>query len=364
VAGLRAKRPQEQAPSAGLTAFKSPSPLMVKISRMLGVRHGHRTGSTLLGVHQIATVPTGAVFWLACGFGVALYYSSKFQVNVGYAMAFGGFTMLMTSAWFSFFSMRGVRMTARPVARACHAGETMRFQIEIEETLGRKRRDLILHAGRQQFAVSVGARSCVTVEFDAPTQHRGSLLAPMIKLSTLYPMGLWNTHHLWTPLQEGDVYPLPEDNAPPLQGLESESGDGGSSSDLNDHGDALVSMRQYRAGDSPKRVAWRTFAKTDGRVMATKQSQSGAQRVDDLWVDEAAVAHIHHAEQRLSRLCAWLHQAHDSGQTYGFKACGVVLEPTSGPDHLHQCLRLLAMAAGAQKIVAFENATTPRKAPV
>jgi uncharacterized protein (DUF58 family) len=344
--------------ASDLTGLKPPTGIATKMPLLMGgIRHGKRSPETILGIHEVATVPMAAIAWLALGFGFALYNSSKYQINVGYAIAFGGFTILMSSAWASYLAMRGLRMNSQPVAEPCHVGQNMVFKFEVQDLIGKRRKHLIVHAGAKQYAITIEPKSRVIIEFEAPARYRGSLSAPMIKLSTPYPMGIWNTHHLWIPLQKGIVYPKAEEGAPPLAGTQNDDGDGANSSQLSDHGDALVAMRAYRAGDAPNRVAWRIYAKSDGQTMATKQSEMGGQQMQDLWVEEDALGHLANPERRLSRLCAWLHQANATGRPYGFKAAGVSLEPSTGQDHLQRCLEALAKSAGAQDCVAFKEAS-------
>ncbi len=77
--------------------------------------------------------------------------------------------------------------------------------------------------------------------------------------------------------------------------------------------------------------------------------------MQELWIEEDALGHIANPEKRLSRLCAWLYQANATGQLYGFKAAGVLLEPSKGHEHLKRCLESLAKAAGSEDCVAFKE---------
>lgn len=324
----------------------------------IGVSHGKRSPSSLLGVHQISTVPSISVLWLSLAFGITVYFASRYQINVGYAMAFSGLTVLMSDAWMSFLMLRGLSLKAEDKAGPCHAGEAMNFSIQIEETLGKRRRHLLIEIGPTQYEVALNPWGKVVLSFQAPAKHRGVLLAPMIRIGTPYPLGLWNTHHLWAPTQKGLVHPEPEPNAPPAYGLSDGNGSDGQAHDARLDGDSLVSLRSYRPGDSPRRIAWRLYARSGGTTLATKETESPGSKAEDVWIDEATLGDVGPNEHRLSRLCAWVLQAAESGIPYGLKTQGSTIDPATGPEHRSACLAVLAMASGHRTETAFATKKT------
>ena len=49
------------------------------------------------------------------------------------------------------------------------------------------------------------------------------------------------------------------------------------------------------------------------------------------------------AEARLSQLCRWVLDAHSTGEAYGLRLPGLVIEPNMGPAHRERCLNALAL---------------------
>lgn len=328
--------------------------LAKRLFGILGAMHGKRASEEILGIRQVATSPMSSVFSLAGAFGVMLYYASRFQINVAYALGFFGVTTLVITAWMSYRVLSGLKLSTSKDSSSCTAGEMMKFSFCIEELQGRARKNIIVHAAGQQYEITIKPLSKIVINFEARSLTRGTLLAPMTKISTPYPMGLWNTHHLWYPDQKGFVYPKQETNAPLISGPMDNGNNAGGASELGDHGDSLISLRAYQSGDSLRRVSWRVYARSGGSILATKQSESPVSSIKELAIDESLVEHIANPEKRIERLAAWISQAHIFGAPYSFKAFGVNFAPASGDSHWRECMEVLATAKGAQNLVCDE----------
>ena len=208
-------------------------------------------------------------------------------------------------------------------------------------------------AGEQEFELQLEPGGSMVIEFAVPTNSPGKVLAPLIKLGTPYPLGIWNTHHLWAPKQELIVWPRAEVAAPALSGLNDKDSQAQGGRRPLEGGDGFSMLRPYRTGDGIRRVAWRVYAKTDGRSMVTRLGEDSAGGRHDLWIEEAAVAGLAGVPARVARLAAWVQQAHASGTPYGLRAFGTEVEPSSGQEHLHRCLDILALAPGHRIEVAY-----------
>lgn len=345
--------PQIKGAGKPASAPKGPKTLR-KLNDSFGVRQGRRSAQTELKLHEIATAPTIAVAWISMALMALLYNASRFQINLAYGVAFLGATSLLASAWIGFLNLRGLRLSTMPTAPSVTAGEVVRFTVVIEEQLNKRRRQLIVAAGEQEFEIALEPHGQVEVQFTAPASHAGRLLAPIIKISTPYPLGIWNVHHLWAPRQEALVWPQPESNAPSLRGVD----DDVDKSALNrerpkEGGEGFSMLRSYRKGDSLRRVAWRVFAKTDGQVLATSIGEEPLGSQADLWIDEQAVRDLPAAQQRIARLTAWVMQAHASGRPFGLLAFGSEIQPDSGAEHLQSCLNALALGPDHRVEVAY-----------
>lgn len=325
-----------------------------KLSARFGVQHGARSSESALKLQAIATSPTLAIAWIGLGLIGVLYNASRFQINMAYAVSFLGATSMLASAWIGFLNLRGLRLCAHPTAAPVTAGEMARFSVVVEDCANKRRKQLVVTAGEQVFELAIEPGGRVEIAFCAPATHAGRLLAPIIKISTPYPLGIWNIHHLWAPRQEALVWPAPELNAPSLKGIDDAMADGQPEKERpKDGADGFHALRPYRRGDGLRRVAWRVYARTDGRVLATRLGEDTAAGQDDLWIDEQATRDLPSIQRRIARLAAWVMQAHATGRPYGLKAFGQELNPGCGQDHLNQCMSMLALGPDHKVEVAY-----------
>jgi uncharacterized protein (DUF58 family) len=94
-----------------------------------------------------------------------------------------------------------------------------------------------------------------------------------------------------------------------------------------------------------KLVVWKKAVNaltTDGTggTLVVRDTQQ-AQR-HELWLDFMQAGALG-AEQKLSRLCAWILQADKLGLNYGLRLPGLEIKPSSGEAHKRQCLEALAL---------------------
>jgi uncharacterized protein (DUF58 family) len=156
-----------------------------------------------------------------------------------------------------------------------------------------------------------------------------------LEIFTRYPVGLF---HAWSYVDFGMtvlVYPRPDTagGTPPAQSRSaSEEG-------IPVSGDEEFNMlRAYRAGDTPKQIAWKALAREQG--LLTKEFSAMAS--SELWLDWDE-AHAPDIESRLSILCHWVLQAERFGQSYGLRLPGTVVRPARGEAHRARCLEALAL---------------------
>jgi uncharacterized protein (DUF58 family) len=131
------------------------------------------------------------------------------------------------------------------------------------------------------------------------------------------------------------VYPKPEpgDGALPLH--EQIGGEG----NVQVKGDEeFQSLRSYRAGDTPRQIAWKALAREQGLV----SKEFGRTASADLWLDFDRLSGLP-VEQRLSRLTWWVLEAERLQLPYGLKLPGTSFRPAIGPAHRQVCLEALAL---------------------
>jgi uncharacterized protein (DUF58 family) len=165
--------------------------------------------------------------------------------------------------------------------------------------------------------------------------RRGWLRPRRLLLKSTFPMGLLRC---WTWLNvdaETLVYPEPVECELPI-GVAAPEQDGGQHPRLGS-GDEFAGFRTYKPGDSPRRIAWKHYARDLGLWSKdygeTVTSQTWLQWNDFFRGD---------VELGLSHLCFWVEKFTEQQRTFGLKLPGVELPPDSGMEHRQTTLRALA----------------------
>jgi uncharacterized protein (DUF58 family) len=258
--------------------------------------------------------------------------------NLAYAMAFMIAALGLVSMLHTFRNLTGLSVSPGP-ARPVFAGQPLRFAVHIQETGARTRSSLWLHKNKTWFPLPL-LHPLQTADGHVilPTRHRGTLELGRCSLTTYYPLGLfkaWSTLYLQT---SALVYPKPaprptwprtacrhsgadSDQSYPVPGLE----------DFQD-------LRAYQPGESSKRIDWKAYAREQGLLV--KRFASGSSRT--VWFDFQSIPHPD-PETRLSILCALILEAHNTQTPYGLLLPGLTIQPDTGLEHRHTCLKALAL---------------------
>lgn len=218
-------------------------------------------------------------------------------------------------------------------AEPVHAGQPIRLRFGFHAGAGAERPLLVLDrdALATHFRLPDDGESEATIEL--PTTRRGLLPVGRFRLWTEYPFGItwaWSVLH---PDARVLVYPRPEANAPPLPlGDPREHG-----SRLRFPGDDWHGLREHRAGDPPKHIAWKPSARLE-RLLVKEfaDPQSAALLLD--WQDVPL-----EREARISRLTRWVIEARDRQLPFRLRLPEADLGPGQGPAFAAQCLRELAL---------------------
>lgn len=215
-----------------------------------------------------------------------------------------------------------------PFSLALHAGTATRTAIRVE-------------GGGARAGGDVAAGSALTVTLAVPAPRRGRLALGRVTLTSDFPFGLWRGWaYVHFPL-EGIVYPAAEIGAPPLpRGLGGADPQAEGRSDDAD----LAGLREYQRGDPPQRVAWKAVARGAGWYSKEFDGAGGGGPVA---LDWTALPSALGAEDRLSRLTAWVLAAERSARPFSLALPGVRLPPQQGREHRRAALTALALVAEA-----------------
>ena len=258
--------------------------------------------------------------------------------NLAYAMAFMVASLGLVSILHTFRNLTGLSITpghTRPV----FAGQPLRFEVHVQETGARTRSSLWLHKNRQWFPLPrLDPLETAGGHLVLPTGHRGTLELGRFSLTTSYPLGLfkaWSTLTLRTPAL---VYPKPAARSTWPRAARPHSGTGADQSFPIPGLEDFQDLRAYQPGESSKRIDWKSYAREQGLLV--KRFAGGSSRT--VRFDFKSIPNPD-PETRLSILCALILEAHNTQTPYGLLLPGCTIQPDTGLEHRHTCLKALAL---------------------
>ena len=280
--------------------------------------------------------------WLGMGFGLLIFAMLLAAMNYNNSM---GFALTFTLAGLGFVAMhwcyqnmtglvvRGIRL--EPV----FAGSPPVLELALQNPSASQRYELVVACQtREAPPVDLPPGATVPVRLKLPPTGRGLLPIERVGITTRFPFGLFRCWIWLHPTISGIVYPkaAPSGAEPPADLAEA-----GSASEERLGEEDFAGLRNFRPGDSPRRVAWKAMAR--GGDLLVKQF-AGAD-VATRWLAWADTPE-RDPEQRLSRLTRWIVDAHMRGQAYGLRLPGIEHAPAFGRQHRHRCLSALATFPG------------------
>jgi uncharacterized protein (DUF58 family) len=299
-------------------------------------------GEIVLVMRRVFILPTRAGLAFVGLLLVMLIGSINYTLGLGFALTFFTGACAMADMYLTAKNLGLLRL--RPGrAQPVFAGGEAQFELHVLNPGTRDRYAIWLgfqQDGEPRHVVDVPARGSGVAVLALPAHERGWLAAPRVRLSTRFPLGLFNAWSYWQPDLKLLVYPQPEPNAPPLPTRGAASEDGYGTVGL----DNFSGVRSYQPGDPIRQLAWRQIARVDpslGGNLLTKQFEGGA--VAELGLDFSQLPHQLDVELRLSRMAAWVLEAERRALPYSFRIAQHYFPPANGDAHQAACLRALAL---------------------
>ncbi len=287
-------------------------------------------------LHQgrVYILPTrsGLIFGLM--FFTMLLGALNYSNNMGFALAFLLTAVAVVSIHHCQRNLAGLHLSISGCAPV-FAGEPVECTVHLTNP-GRGPRWQIAAgpAAERTPAIDLPPGTSASLTLRLPTERRGRLRCPSIRVSTRHPLGLFESWALLYPRQELLVYPRPaasrEVPLPPAAASLENSGAAVRGSD------EFFGLRLPLPGESRSRIAWKAWARSG--VLLAKDYRSGA---GSAWLDWDAMP-ASDPEERLSLLTRLVVDAEATGQPFGLRLPGVTLPPTAGREHGHRCLEILA----------------------
>ena len=311
-------------------------PLRDRIGDWIFPPQGVEPAPVDLSQRRVYILPTKAGLLFAMTLALMLIGSINYNLGLGYGLTFlltGTGLVSMLHTWRNLAHLRLRPGKTEPV----FAGDQARFVVLAENSGRVARRSVAIRFGEHRptyFDIEPGSET--KAQIIIPTQRRGVLRPGRFRIYATYPLGLF---YAWANVEldlSCLVYPAPETGDVALPEVHAVSGPGDASGVGEED---FAGLRNYRPGDSPRRIAWKTLARSD--VFATKLF-SGATGTQ-LWLDYADMPNTLGLEQRLSRMSRWVLDATQGGLRYGMRLPGKEIEFGAGDAHQTQCLEALAL---------------------
>ena len=301
--------------------------------------------SITLNQRNVYILPTRPGFTLAATLMVLLIGSINYQLNLGYLLTFLLAGSAVVGMHVCHGTLRGLTMNLiAPDAQFAGASAVIGVNLLNERKtvrygigLGALATQGEPYKERHWVWVDVPALGSTTVHVAFKPERRGLHRVPTLTAETRFPLGTFRVWTVWRPAAQVLIYPSPEPHPPSLPPGEPRSG-GAAATQVHATGE-YDGVRAYRRGDPLKLVVWKKAAKADELVSRDAQQ---AQRFE-LWLDFAQAGSAGNTEFKLSRLCAWVLEAHKRGVDYGLRLPGLEVKPGSGAAHKKRCLEALAL---------------------
>jgi uncharacterized protein (DUF58 family) len=325
------------ATSTSAAAVDAPrSALRRQLDRWLFRLGAPERGPIELVQRRIYVLPSRAGLVFAVALVVMLLASINYSLSLGYGLVFLLAGAGVASILHAYRNLLGLRL--RPGrCEPVFCGEPANFRLVIENPRAARRPALSLRLGARRTSFELGPGETRDVEVPAQTHRRGLTQPGRMVLETYWPLGLIRAWSVFVPDMPCIVYPAAEAAPPPLPPDGEAEGRGRAASRPGD--DDFAGLRAHQRADSPRHVAWKVLAR--GGPLLTKQfaGEAGA----DLSLDWDKLPRHLETEARLSRLTGWLLAAERSGRRYALRLPMAACPAGHGHDHLHRCLRELAL---------------------
>lgn len=313
-------------------------PLFARLQQTLFRHRSDGLAPLRLNQRRVFILPTrgGLLFTLALG--VMLITAINYNLALGHALVFLLAGLGITGMLHTFRNLFGL-VIAPGACKPVFAGEMAHFPLRLTNASKSARLALRFEAetlSPQPFSLPGHSTGEVALPF--LSEQRGWFLLPRIKLSSIYPLGLFIAWSYLHPEMRCLIYPkpiktpLPPENDSEHQGMHrGESGQ-----------EDFAGFRDRQPADSLRHVAWKACARdTQDRPLLLKQFSGGRERKRVLdWASTATNAPV---EYKISQLTGWVLTAESEQMAYALRLPGTETALSHGEMHMHDCLQRLAL---------------------
>lgn len=290
-----------------------------------------------LASRRIYILPTGVGVTYGLMVFAMLLGSMNYNNSMGFALTFLLAALGLVAMHHCHRNLAGL-VVAFAGAEPVFAGEEARLRFNLGNDGQAPRYELGVYAGEASSPrVDIPAGGHAVAEVRVPTERRGRLRLERYGVRTTHPLTLFGAW-VWIHADAGClVWPQPADAPPPPPAGAASRGHRRTSEQGDDD---FAGLRDFHAGDPPRHVAWKTYART-GELKSKRFAGATASLA---WLD-LRDAPGRDLEARLSVLCRWILDAENGGRHYGLRLGGetIAIQPSRGSSHRRRCLDALAL---------------------
>jgi len=181
---------------------------------------------------------------------------------------------------------------------------------------------------------ALSEKGAIRLKSTYPAIRRGKHQVSKVRVSTVYPLGLFYSWRWFEVKAHYFVYPEPKGQRPFPVGTQLEE-TGSVSQPFG--GDDFHGHRKYKDGDSHRHIDWKALAR--GRSRLVKEFTEGTPGIAIFdWHSLPGIP----TEERLSQLTAWIEQAREQKIPFGLKLPQMTIAPGEGLQHRIRCLEVLS----------------------
>ncbi len=298
-------------------------------------RHGPDRLPLSIVRRRVYILPTRfGIFYGLIVFGMLLA-GLNYNNNLALALTFVLAAVAIVAMHYCHRNLAGVELRALE-AEPFFVGQSGTLRVELLSTSALDRLDLEIRADDSAgVCVSVPAQERLACEVPVRAARRGRNRVARLALETRFPLRLFRAWAWVYDCAEFIAYPKPEGVAPPPLAVTSASG----RHDAPGRGEEdFAGLRDYQKGDSPRRVSWKAFARTE--QLLSKEYSGAARRWLVLDMNQTPGVDL---EARLSQLARWVIDAERAAAAYALNVPGARLALGTGAAHERRCLLALAL---------------------
>lgn len=264
-----------------------------------------------------------------------LLVSVNYSNSLAYMMSFTLFSTVLVSMLYTHRNLQGLCLSygeCKPV----FAGKLLSYTLVLKNQTQRDRFDIGIDIkGDKSRRRDCSAYETLKIECTTRVKHRGWHSLPDVQVNTRFPIGLLFSWSKPAQLEKKSlVYPQP---APWTDFPVRYSGNSTAQIQSRRDNDDFSGLRQYRKGDSPQHIDWKTYAR--GKGLHSKEFSGGEMPIMIFnWSDTAG-----DYEQRISLLTRWVIEAGTQGIRFGLDLPGHKVDVSNDELQVTKCLQLLAL---------------------